>query len=110
MQIEGLWTIEYFGLAGWRDAGIMVFNEGMVTGGNNHHYILGRYEETEGVYNIGVDVSFIEAPDTHFPVEGSFPARIEGKLEGSIFTGSVSSSNISGFHLPVRLTRRSGVF
>lgn len=109
MQIEGIWTMEYFGLTGWRDAGVMIFKDGMVNGGNNRHFILGRYEESEGVYKIDVEISFIEAPDTYFAVEGRFPARIEGKTQGLIFAGSVSRSDISGFHLPIKLTRRSDV-
>ena len=109
MPIEGIWTMEYFGLTGWREAGIVIFKEGTVAGGSNHHYIVGSYEETNGNYNINVEIDFIELADTMFPIEGSFPARIEGKPEGSIFSGSVSRSDVPGFHLPVRLTKRSGV-
>jgi hypothetical protein len=106
MQIEGVWTMEYFGLAGWRDAGIVVFKDGTVTGGNNHHFFLGTYEQRDGIYNIRVEITFIEAAKTLSPVEGRFPAQIEGKLQGSLFTGSVSRSDIPGFHLPIRLTKR----
>jgi hypothetical protein len=99
--------VEYFGLAGWRDAGMTIFKDGVVNGGNNRFCILGRYEENEGVFTIDVEISFIDGRETQLAVEGRFPARIEGKPQGSIFTGSVSRSDISGFHLPIRLNRRS---
>ena len=109
MQIDGIWTMEYFALAGWREAGILIFKDGTVTGGNNHHYILGSYDQTDGLYDINVEIAFIESVDGFFPVEGRFPARIEGKPEGSMFSGSVSRVDVPGFHLPIRMTKRADI-
>lgn len=66
MSLDGIWGIEILGLFGWETTGILVFENGRLIGGGNHHYSTGRYEQNGDEVKIDISVTYHGAPRTLF--------------------------------------------
>lgn len=110
MQIEGLWTMEIFGLTGWEDMGVLLFEKGRMMGGNNYHYIIGTYNHdiSEDSYKIKMKCNFMREPQTWFRVkDNKARAEIKGKIKKNVFVGSLIRKDIKGITIKVRFTKRT---
>ena len=108
MQIDGIWTVEYYGLSGWTKGGVLFFQNSRVMGGNDDLYVIGSYEASDNAYKIMLEVTLLKAPQAVFRFdENKLPVQIEGELEGSSFTGTATRLDTAAFRVPVKLTKRS---
>jgi len=108
MQIDGISTAEYFGLSGWKEAGVLFFQNSRVTGGGSDSYVVGTYELTDNACKITLEVTLLKSPETVFTVEGNkLPIVIEGERAGDTFSGSAHRLDKAAFDLPIKLTKQA---
>ena len=88
MSLDGIWGIEILGLFGWETTGILVFENGRIIGGGNHHYSTGRYEMDGERIKLETRVTYHGSPRTLFGSADKILTivadlqRVDGCLEG----------------------------
>ena len=65
-MIDGIWSVEIFGMYGWESIGMLALNQGHAVGGGNHHYAVGSYEEDEDRVSISMIMNYRDVPRTLF--------------------------------------------
>ena len=65
-MIDGIWSVEIFGMYGWESIGMLALNEGHAVGGGNHHYAVGSYEEDDDRVSISLMMNYRDVPRTLF--------------------------------------------
>ena len=64
MALEGIWSVEVYGIYGWESNGVLVLDDGTAMGGGNHHFSVGRYRPTDDGVEIELQVSYHGGPRT----------------------------------------------
>ena len=104
-MIEGLWIVQYEGVAGG-DGGVIVFVRGQVLGGDNAFVYTGAYQSTEDAISARVVVrNFNPAVGNVLGVKGDFELTMQGTVQGRIIKGSASLVNQHGPGIVVKLTK-----
>lgn len=106
--IDGIWTLEYYGIVGWEYTGILVLESGRCLGGGNNHYCMGTYSESGRKVRIDVDLNYFGSVRTLFGAKDrKFSATFQGKRRGESISGTVSRPDKKVIPLQFRLKRRS---
>ena len=104
-MIEGLWVVQYEGIAGG-DGGVIVFIRGQVLGGDNAFAYTGTYQSDGNTISADVSVrNFNPRIGNVLGVEGDFELRMQGTVQGAIIVGSASLVNREGPGIVVKLTK-----
>jgi hypothetical protein len=108
MSIEGLWTGELYGLQGWENSGVIVFDSGRALGGGRHHFSVGTYDVSGNDVRVTVDLEYHGTPRTLFgSSERKISLEFVGQAADSVIEGSVSRPESPKHSLMFRLTKRA---
>ena len=107
MNIEGIWTIEIYGLYGWERKGILVLEDGRIVGGGNAHYTMGSYELTGQQFNARMKLHYYVATPVLFgEAADEITLILEGMLKKEVISGSIGRPDKPEQELPVRMLKR----
>jgi len=107
MSLDGIWTGEIYGPYGWQNNGVYVLQNGLMTGGNNRHYSVGRYRFAENGFQAQVDVHYYGPPRTVFGQNrDDFEIEIKGELADGVIDAEITGSENPLLNVLCRLTRR----
>jgi hypothetical protein len=110
MNMNGLWTMEFFGLGDWQEGGLLVFENGRVLGGNNNHYIKGTYTFSHNECIITMECMFVGTPVTMYRVkDNKAQVEIKGSPKDDVLEGTLHRLDIQGLDMPTRLIKRSDI-
>lgn len=110
MSIEGLWTAEFYGLHGWENTGVFVFQNGRVLGGGRHHYSVGVYEETNNEVNVSVTVTYHGKPRVMFgSSDRTLTMEFKGQHHENMIEGNVNRAGNPRQTLLFRMTKRAEI-
>lgn len=108
MAIEGLWTSEFYGLHGWENTGVLIFQNGHILGGGRHHHSTGTYTASGKDISLSVDIKYHSKPRVLF---GSASKKVslqyEGKRRGETIEGNVHKAGSPRQTLLFRLTKQA---
>ena len=108
-MIEGLGIIQYVGVQG-DDAGVVVFVNGRVLGGDNAFAYVGEYTAHNNSLNARVHVSnFQPNISSVLGVQGDFDLQITAPITGNIIQGAASLVGQAGAGIAVRLTKKASL-
>ncbi len=91
-MIDGIWSVEIFGMYGWESIGMLMLHEGHAVGGGNHHYAVGTCTESDGQISISLTMNYKDVPRTLFGearnkfkvvFDGNHNSK-KGRLQGTI--------------------------
>lgn len=109
MSVEALWSVEFMSNAGGVGAGVAIFENGNIYGGDGAYYYLGKYK----IANSQVDatVRVVHYAGQPLSIFGQDPQPFELKIGGPL---SDSVMNLAGIRtddmskqMGVRLTKRA---
>jgi hypothetical protein len=109
-MMDGLWTAEFGSSTGGFGAGVVVFQNGKVMGGDAGYYYLGEYRLTESAFVATIEISaFIKGYESVFNTIGQ---KLKLDLVGSIVneTHAIAQGHPEGMpdlRLGIKLTKRS---
>ena len=104
-MVDGLWIVQYYGPQG-NGAGVVVFANGRVLGGDNGFTYTGSYEVKGDSLNAKVAVkNFDPSVLNVIGVVGDFDLLIEGKVQGDSITGSGALAVAPDAKIVVRLKK-----
>ena len=104
-MIEGLWIVQYEGVAGG-DGGVIVFVKGQVLGGDNGFVYTGTYHSDDKTIWARVLVrNFAPAILNVLGIKGDFELTVQGTIDGKIIKGSASLINQEGPSMVLKLTK-----
>ena len=107
MSVDGVWTGEIYGPYGWENSGVYVLEHGLVMGGNNRHYSIGKYSVSGNTYKAEVDVHYYGPPRAIFGEKReNFKIEVVGELGEGAIKGRVVRSDVPDFLVDYRMTRR----
>ena len=110
MSIEGLWTGELYGLQGWENSGVIVFDSGRALGGGRHHFSVGTYDVSGNDVRVTVDLEYHGTPRTLFgSSERKIALEFVGQAADSVIEGSVYRPESPKQSLMFRLTKRAEI-
>lgn len=96
-MIDGIWSVEIFGMYGWESMGTLVLHKGRAVGGGNHHYAVGAYTESDDRISISLAMNYKDVPRTLF---GETKNRFKVVFDG---TRSAKKNRMNGMmHRPRR--------
>jgi T3SS negative regulator,GrlR len=109
-MIEGLWIVQYVGLAG-SDAGTVVLVNGKVFGGDNGFVYTGTYKENDNGIGARIDVhNFNPAIANILNIKGDYTIQADLKYsEEHVLQGSASLVTPEGVGMILKLTRYCGL-
>ena len=82
-MIDGIWSVDIFGMYGWESIGMLALNDGHAIGGGNHHYAVGSYTESDDAVKISLTMNYKEVPRTLFgEAKNRFGVVFEGTRNG----------------------------
>jgi hypothetical protein len=108
--MEGLWTVEFGSTIGGFGAGVVVFHEGRVMGGDNGYFYLGAYALNGNELRATIDVvPFIKGIESVFSTLGR---NLRLELEGTVTSPGQAIAQGHPAEMPllkigVKLTKRS---
>ena len=111
-MINGIWSVEIFGMYGWESIGMLMLNDGHAVGGGNHHYAIGTYEESDDKVTISLTMNYRDVPRTLF---GEAKNRFKVVFDGTCNTkknqlnGSMHRPRKARMAVGCRLTRETGL-
>ncbi len=108
MSMTGIWSSEIFGLYGWENTGVLIFEHGQAMGGGNHHYSEGSYKMSKGCLSLSLTFHYHGHPRTLFgEAKKEFSVMLESKtLEDDVVIGSLFRPNRPDMAVTCRLKRR----
>jgi hypothetical protein len=107
MSIDGLWTAETFGPFEWERAGVFVFENGRVAGGDDRQYAVGSYSLSDGHVKAEMLTRHYGPPRIVFgEAHDEFQVKITGLWDGDRIHGVIRRPDRPQFDLHIRLTRR----
>jgi hypothetical protein len=108
-MIEGLWIVQYVGLQG-DDAGVVVFVNGKILGGDNGWAYVGEYATRNNMLMARVHVSnFQPGIASVLGIEGDFDLEITAPLGDDVIQGAASLVGQAGAGVAVKLTRKASL-
>jgi hypothetical protein len=110
MNIDGLWTLEFFAMGNWQEAGLIVIENGRILGGNNNHYMMGKYSLSGEVCIITMECKFMGTPVSMFRVkDNKAKVEIKGIPKDNIMEGTLHRLDIQGLDMPAKLIKRAEI-
>lgn len=111
MNIEGLWTFEFFGMGDWQEEGIIVFEKGRIVGGNNNHYLKGNYTFSGEKCTITMECTFVGVPHTMYRIKNNkAKVEIKGTPKDNHLDGTMTRLDVQGLDMPARLIKRAEIY
>jgi hypothetical protein len=108
-MIEGLWIVQYVGLQG-DDAGVVVFVNGRVLGGDNGWAYVGEYAIQNNMLTARVHVSnFQPGIQSVLGIDGDFDLEITAPLAGDVIQGAATLVGRDGAGVAIRLTKKASL-
>lgn len=111
-MIDGIWSVEIFGMYGWESIGMLALNEGHAVGGGNHHYAVGGYEESDDRITIALTMNYGDVPRTLFgEAKNRFKVVFEGGWNGkkNRLRGTMHRPRRAKMAVGCRLTRQANL-
>jgi T3SS negative regulator,GrlR len=110
--MQGLWTVEFGSTTGQFGAGVVVFQDGHILGGDNGYFYTGTYIQTgPRVFHATIDITaFVEGIESVFSTLGkNLKLRLVGILaeDGSNATAQGALSELPQSRLGVKLVKRT---
>jgi len=108
--MQGLWTIEFGSSTGRFGAGVVVFKEGRVMGGDSGYYYIGTYSLVGDEFSAKIDlVPFVPGIETVFNTLGH---NVKLSLTGTLIDSEHATAQGSPVAMPhlklgVKLTKRN---
>ena len=109
MSVEALWSVEFMSNLGGIGAGVVIFENGNVYGGDGNYYYLGDYKIVNSRVDATVKVVHYAGPPNSIFGQDMRPFNL--KIEGDV---SERVMNLSGFRdddsskqMGLRLTKRA---
>ncbi|MDJ0945676.1 MAG: hypothetical protein QNJ30_19585 [Kiloniellales bacterium] len=107
MTIEGIWTGEIYGPYGWEQIGVYVIEQGLMLGGNNRHYSVGRYSLSGKAFEAEILNYYYGPPRTIFGEKRErFEIKLTGRLEAEVIDGKIVRADRPRFDVVCQLTKR----
>ena len=107
MTIEGIWTGEIYSPYGWENSGVYVLERGLVLGGNNRHYSMGRYSVSGNTYKSEISVHYYGPPRAIFgDKQEQFEVEVKGEIQDGVIDARVVRPDRPDSDAHFRLTRR----
>ncbi len=109
MSMTGIWSSEIFGLYGWENTGILIFDHGSAIGGGNHHYSEGSYKLSKGRLSLSLTFHYHGHPRTLFgEARKEFSVLFKGEVaEDTEVTGSLFRPERPDMAITCRFKRRA---
>jgi len=107
-MIEGLWIVQYEGMAG-NGGGVAVFIKGKILGGDTGYTYVGDYKASNAAVSAQVSVkNFLAGVPSVLGITGDFDLDIEGSIEGSVIkaTGRLPKDKHAA-GIALKLTKRA---
>lgn len=110
MSMDGLWTLEFFGMGDWQEAGLMVIENGRILGGNNNHYMKGKCSLSGEECTISMECRFVGTPISMFRVkDNKAKVEIKGTVKNNILEGTLHRLDIHGLDMPAKVIKRAEI-
>jgi len=108
-MIEGLWIVQYEGIAGG-NGGVIVLIKGQALGGDSAFAYTGTYQSDDKTISGRVLVrNFNPAIGNLLDIKGDFELAIQGTIQGETIKGSASLVNMEGPGVVIKLTKVAGL-
>jgi hypothetical protein len=108
-MIEGLWIVQFEGLQG-EGAGVIVFENGKVLGGDGAYTYIGSYSVANSAVTARVKVSnFRPEIGNVMGIVGDYELQITAPIGDGILQGAMSLVNQPESGIAVRLTKRANL-
>ncbi|MGH9326722.1 MAG: hypothetical protein ACRD2B_08580 [Terriglobia bacterium] len=106
-MIEGLWVVQYEGLQG-NGAGVAVFVNGGILGGDNVYTYEGAYSTQDGWLTARVRIAnFLPDIPSVLGITGDFEVEIQAPFDDRNIQGAMAVVGKSGASIAVRLTKKA---
>lgn len=110
MSLNGMWTVEIYGIYGWESTGVLSLEDGRAIGGGNNHYSMGIYTVLKDGVEMDLDIDYFGSPRTMFgEARREITLRFEGEQEGDVIDGTLRRSDKPKMVLTARLTRKTAL-
>ena len=108
--MDGIWSVEIYGLDGWESVGVLVVDGADVVGGGNHHYTVGRLESGRREVRMALSLDYFGTPRTLFGEAGNHTCvELEGEHEGDDVHGTLRNVGRPNMQITTRLHRLVGL-
>lgn len=108
-MLEGLWIVQYEGLQG-NGAGVAVFVNGTVLGGDNGYTYEGTYSTQDGWLTARVHVAnFLAEIPSVLGFTGDFDLEIKAPFHERRIQGAMTLVGKPGVSIAVRLTKKANL-
>ena len=109
MMIEGLWAVQYVGLAG-DGGGVAVFENGKVLGGDTGYTYVGTYTIQNNTLKARVKVSnFLPSVPNVLGLQGDFDLEINAPATDNLIQGAMTLVGRPGAGIVVRLMKKASL-
>ncbi len=106
-MLEGLWIVQYEGTQG-EDAGVIVFTQGRVLGGDNGFTYEGNYVVKDGWVAASVHIAkFMPNVASVLGGDDDFDAEIKAPIRGTVVQGTLNVAGNPELGLAIRLTKKA---
>jgi autotransporter translocation and assembly factor TamB len=109
-MVSGLWTVQFEAM-GNRGAGVAVFTNGKVLGGDSGFTYTGTFQEAGDSLKADIWVKNFERSVPSLVGANEYDLHIEGKLQGDRATGTATSTSaaLRGNKINFTLIKREGM-
>jgi hypothetical protein len=106
-MIEGLWVVQYEGTQG-EGAGVVVFTNGRVLGGDRGYTYEGNYAIKENWVAASIHVAnFLPNIASVLGYVGDFDEELKAPIEDNVIQGALSLTGRPGVSIAVKLTKKA---
>jgi len=107
MTLDGIWTGEIHSPYGWENSGVYTLENGLMVGGNNRHYSVGRYSVSEKAFEAEIICHYYGPPRTIFgETREQFEITVSGQLGDGVIDTKITRPDREEFSVEFRLTKR----
>jgi hypothetical protein len=107
MTLDGIWTVEIYGVYGWESTGVIILEGGRALRGGNNHFSVGTCEiSSYGQISISLFVEYHGHVRTMFgESQEKFSVNFEGKFNDPIIEGTLGRPDRVDMKITCRLTK-----
>ncbi|HUK57738.1 MAG TPA: GrlR family regulatory protein [Stellaceae bacterium] len=106
-ELDGLWTIAFEVAGDWRSGGVVLFEDGRLSGGDSFYFYYGHCREQRGILKGEARIIHHSGPlSTGFGDSPDFVVVIEAQRRGDIINGHIFKPKNEEARLKLRCVRR----
>lgn len=108
MSVNGIWTVEIYGIYDWEANGVLVLENGRALGGGNNHYSVGAYELLDERMAMDLQVKYFGSPRTLFgESQRDIAIHFKGDQRDDVINGTMARPDKPGMVVTAKLTKNA---